>query len=208
LGVSNYSGRQLQKLVDYIKFMGLDPCVVLQQQYSLLERHSDLDIIPCCEEEGVALVPYSVIAGGLLTGKFKRGDSDVRETVAGSRMAWVAEKPKERGGWSGTSPNVEHYRNTDEYWKLMEEIESIAKSHGKTQAQVATRWALQKTVVSSVVIGARTIQQLEDCMGAGTGWALTNEEMQNLDKLSTSYGYPPAYPHAEIAAYRNQRLRR
>jgi len=166
----------------------------------------DLEVIPTCLAEGVALVPYGALKGGLLTGKFKREEKDVTSALAGSRLAWTAEKPKERT--FGIAPHVEDYRNNEHYWTLMDKIQSAAVTHGKTATQVSIRWLLQKKFVSSVLIGAKSIQQLEDCMGAGTGWALTDDEMKQLDELTTGAAPVPAiYPYTSIARHNHNRAR-
>jgi len=207
LGVSNVSGAQLQKIVDYSKFMGLDERVVLQEEYNLLERHAELEVLPTCLTEQVGVIPYCALKGGLLTGKFKREDTTVTETLAGTRLGWVAEKPNERGIF-GSRPQVEKYRNNEDYWHLMDAIQAIGKGHGKTASQVSIRWLLQKKVVSSVLIGAKSVQQLDDCMGAGTGWMLSETEMKQLDELSMfTAPYPLVYPYSMIARLNANRVR-
>jgi len=207
VGISNVTGAQLQKITDYNKFLGFDAAVVLQQEYNLLERNSDIEVIPTCRTEGVAIVPYGPLKGGLLTGKFKRDDKDVEKTLAGTRLAWTAEKPKERE-WP-VAPYVEKYRENENFWKLMDATSAIAKTHGKTQTQVAIRWLLQKDFVSSVIIGAKSIQQLEDNMGAGKGWSLTDEQMKQLDELS-AFTKPtgPMYPYYFIDMLNADRVRK
>jgi aryl-alcohol dehydrogenase-like predicted oxidoreductase len=204
---SNVTGAQLQKITDYNKFMGFDHCVALQQEYNLLERHCDMEVIPTCKSEGVSLIPYSPLKGGLLTGKFKRDDHEVDKTLPGSRLAWTAEKPKERT--FSCAPYIENYRGNESYWKLMDATSAIAKSYGKTQTQVAIRWLLQKDFVSSVIIGAKSLQQLEDNMGAGSGWSLTEEQMKELDELSLFCGVSPLiYPYAFVNMINADRVRK
>jgi len=194
IAFSNLTAAQLQKITCYNQFMGFDQCVALQQEYNLLERYNELEVIPTCKSEGIGLVPYSPLVGGLLTGKFKRDDKQTDKTLAGTRIGWTAEKPEERA-FSSVAPYIENYRNNEDFWKLLDATSSIAKQHGKTQSQVAIRWVLQKEPVSSVIIGAKTIQQLEDNMGAGTGWKLTAEQMQQLDDLTTFVTPPKVYPY-------------
>jgi len=206
LGVSNFTGAQLQKVVDYSKFMGLDERVVIQEEYNLLERHAEQEVIPTCLTEGVAVIPYCALKGGLLTGKFKREDANFKQTLAGTRLAWVAEKPKERGIF-GSRPQVENYRDNEDYWKLMDAIHTIGKEHGKTASQVSIRWLLEKKFVSSVLIGTKSMQQLEECMGAGTGWKLSDDEMKQLDDLSSFTSPHLVYPYTNIARLNAGRLR-
>jgi len=202
---SNVTGAQLQQITDYNKFLGFDHCVALQQEYNLLERHNEIEVVPTCRTAGVALIPYGSLKGGLLTGKFKRNDHEINKTLPGSRLAWTAEKPKERS--FSVAPYVENYRENENYWTLMEATADIAKAHGKTQSQVAVRWVLQKDVVSSVIIGAKTIQQLEDNMGAGSGWSLTEEEMKRLDEVSSFAAPAQTYPYTLINMFNADRIR-
>jgi len=208
VGFSNLSGAQLQKVTDYNKFLGFDAAVVLEQEYNLLQRNSDIEVVPTCKTEGVSLVTYGPLKGGLLTGKFKRNDKEIDKTLAGTRLAWTAEKPQERAMWS-VAPYVENYRENEDYWKLMDATSAIAKAHGKTQVQVAIRWILQKDFVSSVIIGAKSVQQLEDNMGAGSGWSLTADEMKLLDELS-AFTKPtgPMYPYYFIDMLNADRVRK
>jgi len=203
---SNVTGAQLQQITDYNKFLGFDHCVALQQQYNLLERHNEQEVIPTCKTTGVSLIPYTPLKGGLLTGKFKRDDHEVEKTLSGSRLAWTAENPKERRFTA--APYVEDYRENENYWKLMEATADIAKAHGKSQTQVAIRWVLQKDVVSSVIIGAKSIQQLEDNMGAGSGWSLTEEEMKRLDEASSFAAPSPVYPYTFVSMVNGDRVRK
>jgi aryl-alcohol dehydrogenase-like predicted oxidoreductase len=84
-GFSNTTGWQLQKIVETAKRLGLAPCASLQQQYSLLCRHTELEVTDVCEREGVALLPWSPLKGGWLSGKLSRGGA----APEGSRVAWA-----------------------------------------------------------------------------------------------------------------------
>jgi aryl-alcohol dehydrogenase-like predicted oxidoreductase len=129
VGFSNLTGAQLQKVVDYNKFMGFNPCVVVQQEYNLLEQNCDIEVVPVCKSEGVTLIPYTALKGGLLTGKFKRNDRQVTSHLAGSRMGYTAEKPVERE--NSMAPNVEDFRDDDHYWTLMAGLQEIGKAHSE-----------------------------------------------------------------------------
>jgi len=205
IGVSNVTGSQLQKITDYNKFMGFNAAVCLQQEYNLMERNNEIEVIPTCKREGVSLIPYSPLKGGLLTGKFKKGTDE--KSLAGTRLGWTAEKPKERQ--LPAAPYVENFRENDNYWKLMDATSDIAKIYGKTQTQVAIRWLLQKDFIPAVIIGAKTVQQLEDNMGAGTGWKLSDEQMKQLDDLS-AFTKPPGvlYPYSFIDMVNSDRVRK
>ncbi|KAK3096197.1 hypothetical protein FSP39_024322 [Pinctada imbricata] len=185
VGVSNVCGWQMQKLVDLTKFMGLSPIVTLQQQYSLLCRHSEYEEFQVCKNEGVGVLPWSPLKGGLLTGKYKRdqkpqpGQGRIGITAANEKMATQAAP-----AWSKFDDEF--------YWNIRDGLEQIGKEHGKTEAQVALRWLLQKDIVPSVIIGCTSINQLEQNCTAATGWSLTKDQMDRLDELSSkekSYPY-------------------
>lgn len=206
VGLSNVTGSNLQKVMAYNHFMGFDPCVVLQQEYNLLERSSDIEVVPTCRSEGVGLLPYSPLKSGLLSGKFKRDAKAA--SLAGTRLGWVAEKPKERA--FHCAPDIETMRGNEDFWKLMDSVESIAKQHEKSAAQVSLRWLLQKDFIPSVIIGAKTIKQLEENMAAGTGWKLTDEQMKELNNRSSFASPIPQYPYKVINGLNEQlqRIRR
>lgn len=177
-GACNLVGWQMQKVVDLTKYMGFNPMISLQQQYNLLTRHPELEEFQVCKNDGLGVLPWSPLKGGVLTGKYKRGE---KLDPASGRIAHIA-KDETKAMQSG--PAWSKYANDESYWNLLDVMEQIGKRHGKSVAQVALRWTLQKDVVSSVIIGATSIKQLEDNMAAGTGWKLSKEEMEQLDEAS------------------------
>ncbi|CAL1534394.1 unnamed protein product [Lymnaea stagnalis] len=174
IGVSNFTGWQLQKAVDLIEKLGLNSIVSLQQQYNLVSRDSELEPFQVCKTAGIGVLPWSPLKGGLLTGKIKRGVKP-----AEGRLAWVADDENKK---SQAAPLWTSF--DDKTFDLIEAAEAIGKKYERSVAQVAIRWLLQKDVVSSVILGARNLTQLDDNLGAGNGWSLTKEEMQQLDDLS------------------------
>ena len=186
IGASNLKGWQLQKYVDLQDKYGFAPFVALQQQYSLLERMSEVEVTKVCENEGIGFLPWSPLKGGLLTGKYSRHDVDL---PTNTRLGWVAADPQKRT--SPATPNLDEWRESDQAWCVIDTAEAIGKAHNKTTSQVALRWLLQRKPVTSVVIGARNTQQLEENMAAGRGWRLSAEEMDTLNQLSASKLYYP-----------------
>jgi aryl-alcohol dehydrogenase-like predicted oxidoreductase len=181
VGLSNVTGWQMQKLVDTTERYGLNPIVSLQQQYSLASRDSELEPFQVCKASGVGILPWSPLKGGLLTGKVKRG---VKPTEG--RLAAVADK---------TAIAMEAAPHWDTFdsktFDILDVVTEISEKRGHSIPQVALRWLLQKDIVSSVIIGAKTIAQLDDNMGAANGWSLTKEEMKRLDDVSApTQGYP------------------
>jgi aryl-alcohol dehydrogenase-like predicted oxidoreductase len=179
VGLSNYTGWQVQKVVDLAEFRGLARPVTLQPQYNLLVREIEWEIVPACESTGLGLLPWSPLGGGWLTGKYTR---DARPTGA----TRLGENP-ERG--------VEAYdrrSGVQRTWDVIDAVQEVASSRGVSMAQVALAWLVDRPMVSSVILGARTIEQLEDNLGAAD-LHLTADETARLDAASDPA--PADYPY-------------
>lgn len=176
LGASNLSGWQMQKIVEVSKQMGFNPFIALQQQYNLIERVSELEPFQVCKIHGIGVMPWSPLRAGFLTGKVKKG-----QTPAEGRMAYSAVDPTNR--FPASHPQWGRL-DKEHNWAILDVVQDIAQARGKSMAQVSLRWLLQKPVVSSVIVGANKITQLEDNMGAANGWTLTDQEMSRLDEVS------------------------
>jgi len=191
LGASNYAGYQLQKAVDLSRQHGWEAFSCLQPLYNLLDRSFEWELLPVCEAEGVAVIPWSPLRGGWLSGKYHRGMSvpppDTRIETA------------EKQGW-GEAWSV--YAN-ERTWHVIDTLLAIAKDVEKTPAQVALNWLLQKPAVTSPILGTRTLVHLEDNLGA-TGWSLSAEQVARLDQASM---LPLPYPYESLAQQRAQRGR-
>ncbi|CAL1534393.1 unnamed protein product [Lymnaea stagnalis] len=195
IGVSNVTGCQLQKLVETSEKLGLNSIISLQQQYNLASRFSELEPFQVCKKYGIGVLPWSPLKGGLLTGKVKRGVKP-----AEGRLAWVAE---DKSRVRQSAPLWSEF--DDKTFDLIEAAEAIGNKYNRSLPQVAIRWLLQKDVVSSVIIGARTLAQLDDNLGAGTGWSLTKAEMKLLDDLSAP---KLPYPYDMIFKFNEDRRNR
>ncbi|XP_078697297.1 1-deoxyxylulose-5-phosphate synthase YajO-like [Branchiostoma floridae x Branchiostoma belcheri] len=178
IGASNVTGWQLQKIVEFGRTMGLNKWITLQVQYSLLCRSTEWELVEICRTEGLGLLPWSPLKGGWLAGKFTR---DMTAAPAGTRVGWASEKEGRKGE---DDPDFQQYANNENFWALDEVLKRVAKEQGKSVAQVSLRWLLQKDTVPSVIIGVKTLQQLEDNMGAAAGWELTQQQMADLDAAS------------------------
>ncbi len=179
IGVSNFRGWQLQKAIDLCRHNGWEPFTCLQPQYNLLCRATEWELIPVCLNEGLGVIPWSPLRGGWLSGKFRRG---MTEPPKDSRIAVAEEK-----GWGEAWSNY----NNDFTWNVLDALYAVAEEAGKTPAQTAINWLLQKPGVTAPIIGARTIEQLETNLGA-SGWALTSEQINRLDQASE---LPVSYPY-------------
>jgi len=169
-GFSNYLGWQLTKAVHRAAALNLAPPVTLQPQYSLLVRDIEHEVVPAALDANIGLLPWSPLGGGWLTGKYER---DVAPTGA-SRLG---ENPK-RGmeAWQA--------RNADpRTWAVIAAVTSIAEAHEATASQVAIAWLLTRPAMTSVILGARTVDQLVDNLGA-TDLELSPDEIARLTDAS------------------------
>ena len=190
VGASNMTGWQLQKCLDLQKMHGFEPFVTLQQQYSLMERTSELEAIQVCKNEGLGVLCWSPLKSGFLAGKCKR---EMAELPRGNkRLRWCAEDPV-KNALFGIIPVFEETKLQDKPWQILSSMQSIGKAHGKTEAQVALRWLVQRKPVSSVLLGVEHMQDLEENMGAAGGWALTYNEMDELNQVSATESPYPYY---------------
>ncbi len=185
VGLSNYTGWQVQKAVDVAEFRGLARPVTLQPQYNLLVREIEWEIVPACLENGLGLLPWSPLGGGWLTGKYTREERPTGATRLG-------ENP-DRG--------VEAYdrRSVQERtWDVVDAVRRVADGRGVSMAQVALAWLVDRPAVTSVILGARTTAQLDDNLGAA-GLHLTPDETRSLDEASDpgAADYPYGGPGME-----------
>ncbi|MEI5097910.1 aldo/keto reductase [Streptomyces sp. PmtG] len=170
LGASNHSPGQLQKVLDVARARSWEPYVCLQPIYNLLAREAEWELLPLCRAEGVGVIPYSPLHAGWLSGKFRRG----------------AEPPKDARG-SGSWQE----RATEATWRVVDAVLAVAGECARTPAQVALRWLLQRPGVTAPIVGARTVEQLTDNLGA-VGWELGDEQLRRLDEASAR-PLPPPY---------------
>lgn len=179
VGLSNYTGWQLQRVVDLAEFRGLSCPVSLQPQYNLLVREIEWEIVPACEAAGLGLLPWSPLGGGWLTGKYRRDEAPSGATRLGENPDRGVEAYRRRSGRERT-------------WAVLEALRAIADARGATMAQVALAWLADRRAVSSVILGARDTAQLRDNLGAAV-MHLSAEETGRLDDASDPE--PADYPY-------------
>lgn len=186
---SNVAGWQLQKILLTAQTLGVPMPIALQPQYNLLDRGIELEVMPCCIETGVALVPWSPLGGGWLTGKYS---SDSRPAGA----TRLGENP-DRG--------VESYgrRNVERTYAILAVVRSIADRIGRPMAHVALAWLLSRPGVVSLLLGARDADQLAANLGAAD-LELEEEDVQALTRVSAS-ALPP-YPYQFLAEWCDMRV--
>lgn len=184
VGWSNVTGWQLATIVTTARLGShIVPCAV-QPQYNLLDRGIESELLPCCLDEELAVVPWSPLGGGWLTGKYRPDQRPTGSTRLG-------EDP-DRG--------VEAYdiRNSPKTWDVLDVVEDIAPSHGVSMAEIAIAWLLTRPGVATVLLGARTTDQLAATLGA-SAVALTSDEQSRLTDVSAP-GLAP-YPYGMIEEF-------
>lgn len=174
IGASNFAGWHLAKALGVSALHNWEPFVCLQPEYSLITRDVERELLPMCESEGLAVIPWSPLGGGILTGKYSRD----AEFPAGTR------------GADTENPITFTYRLDDRAWNIVDAVKDAATTTGKTAAQIALNWVLHRHGVTAPIIGARNLTQLEDNLGA-TGWRLDDETGKALSWASAfRLGYP------------------
>jgi aryl-alcohol dehydrogenase-like predicted oxidoreductase len=175
LGASNYAGYRLVESLWAAEKHNTERFVALQAQYSLVHRDLERECSPVCEKHGLGILPWSPLAGGFLTGKFQKD----QPPPAGSRI-----EAKDRYA------RYDNERN----WRIIEAVTEVAEQTGSTPAAVSLAWLLHKPAVTSVIFGARSLEQLEDNLVAGE-LELNEGQMAHLDEAS---GFELGYPYEFI----------
>ncbi len=184
VGVSNYTGYQLARAVTTTRLLRRTPIVALQAQYNLLDRTIEWELVPECLDEGLGVLPWSPLAGGWLTGKYSASDRPTGTTRLGEDPA--------RG--------IEAYdlKNNPRTWSVIEACRAVAEVQGVDVGAIALAWLRDRPAVSSVILGARTVEQL-DANLAAVHVELAHDERTLLDRTSAP-GYP-LYPYGFIERY-------
>ncbi len=178
IGVSNYSGWQLERAIQISSHHGWSPIVSMQPQYNLLAREIEWDLLPVCLEHEIGVLPWSPLGGGWLTGKYSPDQRPEGESRLG-------EDP-------GRGVEAYDLRNTERTWQVIAATREIADERGVSMSQVALNWVRNRPGVTSVLLGCRTVAQLEDNLGA-LSWNLDDSEMESLTRISAPG--MPTYPY-------------
>jgi aryl-alcohol dehydrogenase (NADP+) len=190
-GFSNYLGWQLTKAVHLARANGWAPPVTLQPQYNLLVRDIEHEVVPAALDAGIGLLPWSPLAGGWLSGKYTRDQAPTGATRLG-------ENP-DRGmeAWEK--------RNADpRTWEVVDAVRRVADETGASASQVALAWLADRPAVTSVILGARTVEQLTDNVAAADV-ELTAEQRDALDQASAPVAAD--YPYGSAGVQQRHRKR-
>ena len=178
IGASNYAATRLTDALWTSEVQGWESYVTLQAQYSLIVRDLEREHVPLCNERGIGILPWSPLAGGFLSGKFRRGEPG----PDGARMT----------KWRERFSRFDNERS----WQTIAAVTEVAQEVGATPAQVALAWLLAKPAVVSVIFGARSIDQLDDNLGAAV-LELSDDALRRLDEASAfELGYPYEFINA------------
>jgi aryl-alcohol dehydrogenase-like predicted oxidoreductase len=165
IGCSNFAGWQLMKALAISDRNGLERFATLEARYSMASRMIEYELVPACLDQDVAILAWSPLHGGFLSGKYRRGisfPSGTRFDRLGD-FFWQIEPEK--------------------LFDMVDELEVIANAHDSTISQTALNYVLRKPAISSLIIGIRTREQLEENLAA-TDWEMTPEEVARLDEIS------------------------
>ena len=163
LGHSNFTGSQIDEAASQAKTNRTATFVTAQNEWSLLNRTAEQDVIPACDRQQVGQLPYFPIANGLLSGKYRRGET----LPSGSRL----DKLDFFKSWA----------NDDNFTKI-EQLEAFAKSHGHSLLELAMSWLASQPCVTSVIAGATKPEQVRS-NAAAAGWRLSATELAEVNKL-------------------------
>ncbi len=165
IGCSNMTGAQVAEALDVSHRNGWPAFVTCQNEYSLLVRDSEADLVPVMQKEGMGFLPYFPLASGFLTGKYKRGQAQPQ----GARLSYMKN-------------HSERYL-TDANWTRVEKLQAYAASRGRSLVELAFGWLLGRPTMASVIAGATKPEQVEQNVRAA-GWKLTPEELKAVVGMS------------------------
>ncbi len=182
IGTSSFPAWQVMESLWVAKELGLNRFVTEQPPYHLLDRSIERELVPLAQTYGLGILPWSPLARGFLTGKYRRGE----EIPAGSRLEQDSQSQSE----TFRQRTGQHF--SDLAFGVLAVVEALAKEKGCTPAQVALAWVMRQPGITSPIIGPRTMAQLEDNLGA-VAVTITDEDRARLDAV--------APPEAAIVPY-------
>jgi aryl-alcohol dehydrogenase-like predicted oxidoreductase len=163
LGASEYASWQLAHANLLAELRGWTPFVVLQSEYHMFARQVEREVLPYCRAHGVGFVPYYPLAGGFLTGKYRRGE------------------PPPAGSRGESSPRVQRYM-TAAYYDTLEALMAWAAAHGRGMNELAQAWLMAQSPVCSVITGATSLEQMLQNVTAAS-WTLTRAELDEVNAI-------------------------
>lgn len=181
IGTSTHAAWQLVEALWVSKELGLNRYVCEQPPYNLLDRRIERELIPMARTYGFALIPWSPLGGGLLTGKYRRDEP----LPAGARYV--------PGGWA-------MHRMTPRMHEVVERLRPLAAARGCTLSQFALAWCAQQPGITSPIVGPRTLEQFEDNLGA-LAIQLTGDELKRIDEIAPPGQMSSSYYEADFGPH-------
>ena len=175
IGASNLPGWELCEALWVSKAAGLKSFVSDQPRYSLLDRHCEEEIVPCCQTYGLGVIPWYPLAGGFLTGKYRRG----AELPSGTRFK--------------SNPPMYMWLLNDANFDILEKLETFASERGHAVAELAIAWLVSHPWISTVIAGVTKPQQVSGNVSAAE-WRLSDAEMKEIDRITGYKTYSPPKP--------------
>jgi aryl-alcohol dehydrogenase-like predicted oxidoreductase len=166
IGSSTYAAWQLVESLWVAKELGLNRFICEQPPYNLLDRRIERELLPMARTYGFAVIPWSPLGGGLLSGKYKRG-----------------EEPPEGARFADASNPLYRRRLNDRIYDVVDGLREMAEAKGVTMSQLALAWVMQQPGVTSPIIGPRTMEQFEDNMGA-FDVQISDDERKQIDRFA------------------------
>ena len=189
VGLSNFTGWQLQLFISTARAMGVQVPITLQQQYNLVYREIEYEVIPAALHNGIGILPWSPLAAGFLSGKYDRVNSSLSDGRLAKDMPMLKHQ---RGDTFGNERN----------WRTLGVLHAVAKGAGATPSRVALSWLTNRPGVASTIIGARTLSQLTDNLQAAD-LRLSKEATSQLDDVSKPT--PEDYPYGRFGELQRKR---
>ena len=164
-GCSNFAGWQVSEAQAITRNQHLSPLISAQNEYNLLDRRIERELVPACQAEGLGILPYFPLASGFLSGKYRQGE----KPPEGTRIA----------AWGARGEEILSERN----FAVLSGLERFAEARGKTVLDVAIAWLISHPYVPSVISGATKPEQVEQNVKAAE-WRLSPEEMSEIDAIT------------------------
>jgi aryl-alcohol dehydrogenase-like predicted oxidoreductase len=167
IGCSNVTAAQVEDAVGAAAQLGITGFVTVQNEYSLLDREPEAEVLPACGRLGMSFMPYFPLAAGLLTGKYRRG----QPAPGGTRLA----NPASAREWL-----------SDARFDLVERLETYGEDRGRTLLELALSWLAARPEVATVIAGATTPEQVRENTAILESWALSADELDEIDALTAA----------------------
>ena len=182
IGTSNWNASQLARTLQIARHGALAPITSLQAEYSLIVRSSEWELLPLCEQEDLAFLAWSPLAGGWMAAKYRRNREPPENSRVGRQDRWD-DQPEQR--------------ESELTWRVVDALLEVSREIGKSPAQIALNWILRQSQRIMPILGARTLEQFEENIGA-TGWSLSQDALNRLNEASR---IPLPYPYSFISRY-------